>query len=156
MSKSDWKSRYTATEKGVRAVTPQQTIKSLSATLPINPFPAVRMTLGQVNMLRRGMTTRNKAAARYLDLKEHASYLLLNARTKSGLTPFTGDVEVSLRFERTGKRRADVDNLAKAILDALQGAGIIANDNQVTKLTASVEYGCENGRIHLELREAGC
>lgn len=41
---------------------------------------------------------------------------------------------VPKRVEYPQRTRTDVDNLAKAILDALQGAGIIKNDNAVTDL----------------------
>lgn len=33
--------------------------------------------------------------------------------------------------------RADLDNIAKAILDALQAGGVLANDSQVTVIEAS-------------------
>jgi Holliday junction resolvase RusA-like endonuclease len=38
------------------------------------------------------------------------------------------------------KSRTDVDNLAKAVLDALQNARVLSNDNIVTDLTVSKRY----------------
>ncbi len=66
--------------------------------------------------------------------------------------PFAGRVLVSLRFnfERPKstpksvlypvKNRTDVDNLAKAVLDALQNARVLVNDNIVTDLTVIKRY----------------
>ena len=54
--------------------------------------------------------------------------------------PMTGNVCVDLQFRRKGDRRADLDNMCKAVLDGLNG--IVYNDDyQVTGITAGVEYG---------------
>jgi Holliday junction resolvase RusA-like endonuclease len=69
--------------------------------------------------------------------------------------PFQGRCLVQLRFnfERPKstpksvqypvKSRTDVDNLAKAVLDALQNARLIINDNIVTDLTVCKRYADE-------------
>lgn len=66
--------------------------------------------------------------------------------------PFEGRTLISLRFNFVKpkstpssvlypvKSRTDVDNLAKAILDALQNAQVLVNDNIVTDLTAIKRY----------------
>lgn len=55
------------------------------------------------------------------------------------IDPLTGDVAVTLHFRRKGKRRADLDNLVKAVLDALNGVAY-GDDDQVTRIVATVTY----------------
>lgn len=66
--------------------------------------------------------------------------------------PFQGRVVAHLRFNFDKpksaaktvlfpvKSRTDVDNLAKAILDALQNVGVLVNDNIVTDLTCTKRF----------------
>lgn len=66
--------------------------------------------------------------------------------------PFQGRVVAHLRFNFEKpkstpksvlfpvKSRTDVDNLAKAILDALQNINVLVNDNIVTDLTCTKRY----------------
>jgi crossover junction endodeoxyribonuclease RusA len=48
--------------------------------------------------------------------------------------PLAGDVHVQLTFALPDRRRKDLDNLSKAVLDALNGI-MWVDDTQVTKLT---------------------
>lgn len=47
----------------------------------------------------------------------------------------TGRLVVSLEFRRKDKRAYDLDNFAKAVLDALQHGGIIEDDGLIDHLT---------------------
>ena len=47
---------------------------------------------------------------------------------------YTGDVRVSIVAYPPDKRARDVDNLLKAVLDAMQAAGVYLNDSQITTL----------------------
>ena len=47
--------------------------------------------------------------------------------------------------------RPDTDNLAKAVLDALQGAGAFHDDSQVAKLTATKCYGRDLTYVFIEI-----
>lgn len=53
-----------------------------------------------------------------------------------GATPFTGPVRVDVVFRRRTRRRSDVDNLLKTLLDALNGAAW-EDDDQVYHSTAT-------------------
>ena len=55
-----------------------------------------------------------------------------------GLTDevFTGPVQVSLEFTYPDNRRRDLDNVLKAVLDAIGHAGIYADDSQVRRILA--------------------
>ena len=50
---------------------------------------------------------------------------------------------VEIECYYTGKPIADVDNLAKGLLDAAQQAGIMKNDNAVVSLRVSKSVKCE-------------
>lgn len=41
---------------------------------------------------------------------------------------------LEIKAYRSNKRQVDADNLSKSVLDALQNAGIVANDSQVDEL----------------------
>ena len=54
----------------------------------------------------------------------------------------TGPLRVVLGFYRSSKRKADVDNLAKSVLDAGNGT-VWADDSQVLELLAEIRYRSE-------------
>lgn len=54
----------------------------------------------------------------------------------------TGRVAVSLQLTAPTRRKYDVDNYAKAPLDALEHAGLLANDEQIDQLIIT--------RLHVE------
>lgn len=52
------------------------------------------------------------------------------------------DCSLSIVIETpTGRMRPDIDNAVGAIMDALQGAGVLANDRQVRRLSAEIRRG---------------
>ena len=50
------------------------------------------------------------------------------------LTKYTGRLNVRLEFFPPDKRRRDLDNLNKALLDALQHGGLYDDDSQIDRL----------------------
>jgi len=75
--------------------------------------------------------------------------------------PFEKRILVALRFNLEKgpsvdndypiTSRKDVDNLAKAVLDALQKARIIKNDNRVTDLSTSKRYASAEHPVGVEI-----
>ncbi len=59
-------------------------------------------------------------------------------------------IAISLKFYRKGQVKADIDNLTKACLDALNGIAW-KDDKQVRRLSASVEYGHKTGYAIIEI-----
>lgn len=62
---------------------------------------------------------------------------------ESGAEKLTGRLEVALQLTMPDKRRRDIDNVFKALLDALEHAGAYENDNQIDKLSV-VRMGVES------------
>lgn len=58
----------------------------------------------------------------------------------------TGDVEVWAVFEQRDGRRSDIDNLEKALLDALQGPCYL-NDRQVTRVWKDMRVRADVDRV---------
>lgn len=60
----------------------------------------------------------------------------------AGMEPFAGEVVLTCTFYRHTRRRADVDNLTKTVMDGLNMAGIWADDSQVAVLSVRRIMGC--------------
>jgi Holliday junction resolvase RusA-like endonuclease len=65
-----------------------------------------------------------------------------------GREPLTGNVKVTLAFARKGKKRADIDNLEKAVMDAMNGI-VFEDDQQVVEMHATVHYGAKVPGVHV-------
>lgn len=70
-----------------------------------------------------------------------------------GRTPFAGDIEVALDFQRKGIRRADIDNMSKAILDSANGV-LYQDDHQIVSLSARVTYSSKKPGTRIRVRAA--
>ena len=55
--------------------------------------------------------------------------------------PFTGSVAVFITFYTSNKRRWDIDNRVKALLDCLERGGIIQDDSQIDLLHVERKHG---------------
>lgn len=58
-------------------------------------------------------------------------------------------MEMTLFFK--DKRRHDIDNYNKLVLDALEGI-VFQDDSQVKELTIRKDYSAENPRIEIEIK----
>lgn len=63
-------------------------------------------------------------------------------------------VEVCINMHPPDNRKRDIDNILKAILDALQYSGIYDDDNQIISLSVKKLHVVENGL--LEVRISDC
>lgn len=62
--------------------------------------------------------------------------------------PMKGPLSIKLLFYRANKRRADLDNLMKAVVDALQGV-VLVDDNQI--VTALIHKRVDRERPRMEI-----
>lgn len=103
------------------------------------PIPKARPRLG-----KNGAYTPEKTKAWEYVVSQNAAIHLTEF-------PFTEDVWLTLEFYRKGKQRADLDNLIKSVMDALNNI-MWLDDKQVVRITASVSYGSKlpGVRINVE------
>lgn len=73
-------------------------------------------------------------------------------RAVGNAQPVVGRLRVTLTAHPPDRRRRDMDNTLKATLDALQHAGVYADDSQIDELT--IRRGdIGNARIEVEIEE---
>jgi Holliday junction resolvase RusA-like endonuclease len=71
------------------------------------------------------------------------------------VTPLTGAVEVTVKVHPPDNRRRDMDNLLKALLDALEHGGAYHDDAQIVRLHIRKCAACPpTGKVYVKLREA--
>lgn len=80
-----------------------------------------------------------------------AEYVIENKVPKLGDTR----VKITMIIRPRSKRKFDIDNLAKSVLDAIsqEGAGIIDDDEQVDELHIIRGEPIKNGRIVVTIEE---
>lgn len=81
------------------------------------------------------------------DLKESYQWQA-KAQYKEKITD--KDIEIVVRLYFGTKRKADIDNFNKLILDSLTGI-VWEDDSQIIKMTISKHYDKENPRAEIEL-----
>lgn len=76
-------------------------------------------------------------------------------RVRNHGRPLTGRLHATITAYPPDRRRRDLDNLPKAILDALAHAGIYRDDSQIDRLLIVRGAIQREGRIHVEIVEIG-
>jgi len=94
---------------------------------------------------KNGTFTRPETVAAEREIRDHWRSL--------GVTPFEHHVVVSIDFFNGNRRRRDLDNMAKLVLDALNGEAY-DDDHQVVELNARKFFtDKENARTVVTMRE---
>lgn len=75
--------------------------------------------------------------------KSYRRTVILLAKTK---TPMLDRLKVEIKLWMPDRRRRDIDNLSKVLLDALAHAGVYEDDSQIDVLTLSREGVEKQGR----------
>ena len=65
--------------------------------------------------------------------------------------PLTGPLTVTIDVYPPDRRRRDIDNVLKALLDALQHGGAYADDNQITQLVVHKRGAVKGGRVEVDI-----
>lgn len=68
-----------------------------------------------------------------------------------GIRPLAGPLELVIDVYPPDRRRRDIDNLQKALLDALAYGGAYHDDSQITRLTVQRRHVVSEGRVHVRL-----
>lgn len=71
-----------------------------------------------------------------------------------GVTPLVGPLAVEIYVHPPDRRRRDVDNVLKSLLDALEHGGAYHNDSQITQLTIEKGDPVEGGVTIVTIRKA--
>lgn len=72
---------------------------------------------------------------------------------RSGFQPLVGPLVLSVDVYPPDNRRRDLDNLQKALLDALQHGGLYADDSQIVKLVLEKREPFINGKTIIRIEE---
>lgn len=72
------------------------------------------------------------------------------------LKPLTGELVVEVDVSPPDQRRRDIDNVQKALLDALQHGGAYTDDSQIVRLVITRCEPVEGGKTVVRIQEAGC
>lgn len=67
--------------------------------------------------------------------------------------PLDGPLEVDIKVFPPDRRRRDLDNIPKALLDALEHGGAYQNDCQIVKLTLEKGERVEGGKTIVRIKE---
>lgn len=112
----------------------------MKLTIPGRPVPAVRMT--------QRSKYKSKQAQRYLDYKQTIGW---TAKSSGCNEPQAGKMQVNAKFFiRLQGREMDIDNLAKSLLDGLNGIAWY-DDMQVSRLILEKEYVGTKQEEHAEV-----
>jgi Holliday junction resolvase RusA-like endonuclease len=66
--------------------------------------------------------------------------------------PMNGPLAVEVDIYPPDRRRRDIDNVQKALLDALQHGGACADDSQIVRLALTKREPTEGGRTVVRIR----
>jgi crossover junction endodeoxyribonuclease RusA len=71
-----------------------------------------------------------------------------------GIKPLSGRIELFLEAYPPDRRRRDLDNLMKCVLDSLQHAGAYHDDSQIMKITAQKHQPMlPNGMLYIRIEK---
>lgn len=115
----------------------------LTLCIPGDPIPK-----GRPRFFRGHSVTPKRTRAAEKSLREFAVWRMRG----EGLEPFAGPLRVRLSFSRATKRRCDLDNLAKLVLDALNTVAFV-DDSQIVELTATKDHDPVHPRTVVEIEE---
>tara|TARA_Y100000310_G_scaffold297299_1_gene330181 strand:- start:956 stop:1303 length:348 start_codon:yes stop_codon:yes gene_type:complete len=97
-------------------------------------------------------TANTKFGRKYLTKKAKEYQKVVKESSAHITEKYLGEVIMSIKYHFGDKRRRDIDNYSKVILDCLEGVCYI-DDKQVSKLSLEKHYDKENPRTEVEINE---
>ena len=71
---------------------------------------------------------------------------------RCGAEPLDGDLSIEIIVYPPDRRRRDVDNVLKSLLDALEKGGAYENDSQIKRLTIEKRQPVKGGHTSIKLQ----
>jgi crossover junction endodeoxyribonuclease RusA len=71
----------------------------------------------------------------------------------AGVRPMSGPLAIHIVFHPPDNRRRDIDNVQKALLDALEHGGAYFDDSQIVRLAAEKRAAQPNGSTIIRIEE---
>lgn len=110
-----------------------------------------RSVAGRVLLSAQGRDYRRRVAAALIDQQTKLGFV-------AGITKpatYSGRITIEIDAYMPDRHKRDIDNLAKATLDALQAAGVYRNDNQIDRLTINRRaIDPPDGRLEITIEAA--
>lgn len=114
--------------------------RSLQFTLPFPP---------SANHIWRRVGRRTLLSRRGREFRQEVCALLRS----QGVKPLSGPLEMTIDIFPPDRRRRDVDNVQKALLDALAHGGAYHDDSQINRLTIERQSVVRGGKVHVLIEE---
>jgi crossover junction endodeoxyribonuclease RusA len=97
-----------------------------------------------------------KCGKRFLSAKTKEFRLHVSEMVSElSLAPLTCELELFIALFPPDKRKRDIDNYIKQTFDALQHAGVIEDDSQITKLTVIKQPPVKGGKCNVVIYWGG-
>lgn len=103
-----------------------------------------------VNVMWRAVNGRNILSAEGRAYRELAAWQI---KATGAAQPMTGRLDVRMRLHPPDNRRRDIDNVCKALLDAMQTGGVYQDDSQIDRLEIIRSHVVKNGRVVVCIQE---
>lgn len=117
------------------------------------PFPPSGNTY--YRSIRMGQSCRVLISKKGREYREQVIQLVDELRIAdpnfAALIPFDKRLSVSVLLNAPTRRKYDIDNRSKALLDALQHAGIYLDDEQIDVLILRRGEVCKGGRVTVSI-----
>lgn len=115
--------------------------------MPVNPLilpypPSVN------NYWHRNKNGGMRISKQGLDFRTEVMVILNNARFKK----MEGELSVSILLQPPDRRKRDIDNVLKALLDALEHGGAFEDDNQIRRLKIERGDVVKGGKTYAAIR----
>lgn len=72
---------------------------------------------------------------------------------EAGTQPLEGPLAIEICVFPPDRRRRDLDNLQKALLDALQHGDAYHDDSQIARLTITRRHVVPDGKVHVRIEQ---